>query len=247
MGTDKVIYYTGCIANYSATHIGKAAIHVLEINGFEVILPEQKCCGMSMASVGRVRAARRNAAFNVHSLGKFPHDIITTCPTCALALKQEYVQWLGNSQAEMVSKKTYDILEYLHLMHKQHKLNTDFQPCPESVLYHIPCHMKATGDEDLIESRIQLLKLILGLSVRKIERGCCGMGGTHGLKSRFHEISLQIGSSIFEEIRDAKPDYVLTDCAGCAMQIEFGSGHNVEHPIVLLSRAYAKGSPSLTT
>ena len=249
METNKVIYYTGCMANYSTTRVGEAAINTLEINGLEVILLEEKCCGMSMAKVGRDKAARKNAEFNVESLSRLPYDIVTTCPTCTAALKQEFVHLLGSPQAEAVSHRTYDIIEYLYLMYKQGKMNTDFRPCPKSVIYHIPCHLRSQGDESFIESRIELLGLIPELSIKTIDR-CCGMGGTQGIKNSFYKKSMQIGASIFDEIKEDKPDYVLDDCTGCSMQIEAGSGYRVEHPIVFLYEAYAKenlAKPSLAT
>ena len=44
----KVVYYHGCATMYYEPFIGKAAVAVLEHNGYEVIVPEQNCCGLPL-------------------------------------------------------------------------------------------------------------------------------------------------------------------------------------------------------
>jgi glycerol-3-phosphate dehydrogenase subunit C len=43
----KVALFSSCLVNYQATDIGKAAVQVLEKNGLEVIVPDQRCCGLA--------------------------------------------------------------------------------------------------------------------------------------------------------------------------------------------------------
>ena len=42
MEGDNVIYYTGCISNYSSTHVGEATTNVLGTDGLEIILHEER-------------------------------------------------------------------------------------------------------------------------------------------------------------------------------------------------------------
>jgi glycerol-3-phosphate dehydrogenase subunit C len=39
--TDKVVFFHGCATEYYEPRVGKAAVHVLEANGYEVIVPAQ--------------------------------------------------------------------------------------------------------------------------------------------------------------------------------------------------------------
>jgi Fe-S oxidoreductase len=39
-------------------------------------------------------------------------------------------------------------------------------------------------------------------------------------------------------VRAAQPDKAVTDCGGCKLQIEAGTGVQAIHPIVLLDQAY---------
>jgi glycerol-3-phosphate dehydrogenase subunit C len=54
----KVVFFHGCTAEYYEPRVAKAAIHVLEANGFEVIVPPQDCCGLPLLSNGEFPAAR---------------------------------------------------------------------------------------------------------------------------------------------------------------------------------------------
>src|SRR2546421_288197 len=66
LGSQKqVVYFHGCSTNYYEPHVGIAAVEVLELNGFEVILAEQNCCGLPMLSNGEFGAARRYHEQNI--------------------------------------------------------------------------------------------------------------------------------------------------------------------------------------
>src|SRR4030042_3022042 len=47
-GTKKVAYFYGCYNNTNEVDVGKATVQALEANGFEVILPSQRCCGIPL-------------------------------------------------------------------------------------------------------------------------------------------------------------------------------------------------------
>ena len=55
--TEKIVYFSGCYANYYDPQIGKAFVEVMETNGIEVLVAEQKCCGMPMMSNGNTKGA----------------------------------------------------------------------------------------------------------------------------------------------------------------------------------------------
>ena len=66
--------------------------------------------------------------------------------------------------------------------------------------------------------------------------------GDYKLETAAQEIlgkgKLMHGAGRFEEIEQAKPDAVATDCPLAAVQIEQGTGRRARHPIVFLARAY---------
>jgi glycerol-3-phosphate dehydrogenase subunit C len=56
---------------YYEPFIGKAAVAVFEHNGYEVIVPEQNCCGLPLLSNGEFDAARSYHHGNVGKLAGF--------------------------------------------------------------------------------------------------------------------------------------------------------------------------------
>jgi Fe-S oxidoreductase len=233
-----VAYFAGCAANYTDPEVGKATLQVLRHNGFQVLFPDQKCCGLPPLTYGNLKTARRLAWFNVHSLVQAGCEVITACTTCALALKKEYPRLLGTDESEAVSRQTYDICEYLALLWSQGRLKMDFRPVSFSGLYHAPCHLKAVG-EDLVEQRLKLMRMVPGAVVERVERGCCGMAGTFGSKRDNYALSLRIGESLFQAIKERAPDKTLTDCPTCIMQLAQGTGLPVSHPVLVFRQAYS--------
>lgn len=232
---DKVAYFAGCTTNYNEPEIGKAVVEVLEKLGMQILFPEQHCCSIAQWAGGQREAFRRNARFNVRSLAASGADVVTACSTCAAALKHDYPRLLRTPEAEALAKRTYDIMEYL-VRHREQSGMPPFWPVELSVAYHAPCHLVALGS-DLIEKRLDLLRSIPGLTVTQVDRGCCGMGGTFGMKHRNYKTSMEIGKALFTAIKELKPDMVISECPGCRSQIAHGTGLPAVHPVMIIRRA----------
>ena len=86
-GKRKVAYFPGCFARFNDVNgEAQATLKVLEKNGVEVLVPEQKCCGIAMITVGSEEDARKNARFNVEALAplvKQGYEIVASAPSCA--------------------------------------------------------------------------------------------------------------------------------------------------------------------
>ncbi len=236
----KVAYFYGCYVNFfSAESEGSSVIRVLQKNDIEVILPGQKCCGIPSISSGNVNAARKDMAYNLKQLydaARAGYDIITSCPSCGLALKEDYPRILNAAEATVVAQKTFDIQEYLWLLFDEGTLNTNFKPSTKKVVFHTPCHLKAQEINDLQEC---LAELIPGISIVKISDSCCGMAGSFGLKKSNFDLSMAIGNKLFQCIKSASADFVVTSCGACKTQIRQGTGCKVVHPIELLAEYYS--------
>jgi Fe-S oxidoreductase len=246
----EVAYFAGCASMYLARDTGRATIDVLRKNGFQTIVPDQECCGAPKLYSGKPERVRRAAESNVRSLAATGCDIITDCPTCTLVLKYDYPRLLGSGEAESVARRTYDIFEYLVMLKAEGTLDRSFGAVNVRASYHAPCHLKALG-EDAVNRRLELFRLVPGLTFTRLEGGCCGMGGTFGLKRENYAISMRIGQSVFEEVTFTKPDLVATDCLACQTQIQQGTRMRVVHPIILLDQAYklqdGEGDPAMIT
>ena len=234
----KVAYYSGCFANYYYPQVGEATINVLHKNGIEVIVPDQVCCGLPMMAKGNTKGAYKNIAFNTKVLSRLVSDgyaLITTCSSCSLFLKQDYPRLLGSESAKQVSQNLYHITEYLLKLHEIGQLNTDFRPIPQTVFYHTPCHLRV---QEIDSPTVKMLQLIPGITIKKISEECCGMGGAYGYEKVNYALSKEIASKLYSEIKENPTDRIVTDCGGCRLQIEAGTGLKVDHPMILLKEAY---------
>ena len=235
----KLVYYPGCTAEFWDPGIGKAVVHILEKNGFQVIVPKHQCCGVAQVGYGNFNSALKVAAKLVDILfaaAEPGYDIVTACSSCSLAIKEDYPFLLNSEKARSVSERTYFLSRYLNELYEKGELNTDFKQLSLSVAYHTPCHLRAQGFDG---ESIKLMTLVPGLQVTDLDRGCCGMAGTAGFKRRYYESSMSIGSALFQRIKEVNAQVVATDCGGCKMQIEQGADVEVTHPLIILDKAYS--------
>lgn len=239
--TEKVVYFAGCYANYYDPRIGEAFVEVMETNGIEVLLAEQKCCGMPMMSNGNMKGAKKNFEEVVQSLSRMAAgdlDVVTTCPSCSLMLKKEGLSFFDSEEARFVSSRVLNATEYLVRLLHQGRLDTRFRETPLEVLYHNPCHLKVQG---IRKESVTLLESIPGVGVTGVVDNCCGMGGSYGMKAAHYDLSVKIAKRLWGEIEDADVDRVVTECGTCMLQIEARQvTKKAVHPVVLLNDAYKK-------
>jgi Fe-S oxidoreductase len=235
----RVAYYAGCFANYYEPEVAEALVRVMKRSGFEVVVPGQKCCGLPMMASKNVAGARENAEYNIGSLAALAAsgcDIVTTCPSCSLMIKREYLNFFDSDEARLVAERTFYVDEYLMRLHRRGALDTGLRPVVAPVLYHVPCHQKV---QDTVSDTLDLLCLIPGLTIEKVNTACCGMGGYHGYKEAHASQSMEIGAKLFGEVKSLSPgSQVVTSCAACRLQIEAGTGVQAVHPVLLLQEAY---------
>jgi glycerol-3-phosphate dehydrogenase subunit C len=235
--SSRVALFSSCLVDYSFAEVGRAAVDVLEHNGVEVALPAQQCCGMPSMSVGDLPSAVRKATANVATLLPWierGYRIVTPMPSCSLMLKKEYPFLLGTPEAQRVADQTLDLCEYLMQLHKDGALRTDFVRPGGTIAYHLPCHLR---DQKLGYKSRDLLALIPGTQVQLME-WCSGHDGTWSLKKEYFPLSLKIGRKVFDQVEEARPDLVVSDCSLAGNQIAQATGRPVGHPIEVLHRAY---------
>jgi glycerol-3-phosphate dehydrogenase subunit C len=234
--TKAVLFYT-CYVNYNDPNVGKATVAVLEKNGVEVQCPRQRCCGMPYLDSGDIKAATRNARFNVRSmlpLVEQGYSIVVPGPTCSYTIKQEYPFLLDTDEARRVAEATYDICEFLMKLKREGQLSTDFRSSPGKVAYHLPCHLRA---QNIGYQSMDLMRLIPDTEVELIEK-CAAIDGTWGLKKDYFHLSLKVAEPLLKAIREAEPNTVVSDCPLAAIQIEQGLGIAPKHPVEVLATAY---------
>jgi len=235
---DKVVYFIDMVACWNDHALGRATIDVLRHNGVQVALPDQKSAAMPPIDYGDLDAARPVIRYNVEKLLPYVRDgwkIVCSEPTAALCLKAEWLDIEHTDEVRELSSATWELMDYLRDLYCQGTLKTDFAPLDLSLGYHGPCHLKALGGG---LSGVQLVRLIPGVSVEVIDRGCCGIAGTFGFQKRNFELSLRAGQRMLDAFGQLEAPLGLSECATCRMQMQFATGKRTLHPIKLLALAY---------
>jgi Fe-S oxidoreductase len=145
-----------------------------------------------------------------------------------------------SKESDLMAENVVDFCTLLQQYHQADKLQRDFQPLAYRVGYHAPCRglaLSVSMASDALPAE-QLLVLIPGLEVHRIERGCCGMAGLWGFQQKNYRHSIQIGIPLFRALRQSEIDFGVSDCNACCSQMAHGSRKRAIHPIQLLAAAY---------
>ncbi|SNZ03331.1 glycerol 3-phosphate dehydrogenase (quinone) subunit C [Natronoarchaeum philippinense] len=233
----RVAYFHGCYSNYNTPEVGKAMVEVFEEFGYEVMVPEQGCSGTPMFANGMLDDARRHAETNVENLvaaiGEGA-DVIASCTSCSLSLRQEYPELFDIHGIDDVAEHTYEALEYLRihedLASELEGTEVDFP----DLAYHAPCHARNQG---LDGQAIEMIDRIDGVDAEDVGDSCSGISGTYGWKVEKYDLSMQIGEEMFDHMESAEGDVGMTECPTCAMQMGHGTGYEIKHPLEVLDAA----------
>lgn len=247
VATDSVVYFVDYFANNHDPDLAQAFLRILDHNRIRSFVPpDQTVSGMAMLAVGDVNAAREMAEANIASLAEAARDgsaIVCTEPSAALCLKTEYPRLIRNADTETIAKQTLDAGEFLWQRHLSGKLRTDFEPLQLEVVYHTPCHVKALSENTGL---CNLLELIPGVTVHRIEKGCSGMAGTFGLAAENFDQSMAMGQDLIDTMKTTTVNAGVTDCSSCRMQMEQAASIPTVHPLKILALAYGV-MPQLNT
>ncbi len=236
----RVVYFHGCYANFNTPEVAKAFVRVYEHFGYEILVPPQQCSGTPMFANGMLDDARRHAVTNVENLAAAIEDgadVVASCTSCSMALRQEYPELFDTEGIETVSDNTYETVEYL-------RIHEDLQAAVQNAevsgaladgfAYHAPCHARSQG---LARQAVELFRELDGVTITDVGDSCSGISGTYGWKSEKYETSMAIGEEMFEHMDAAEGTIGMTECPTCGMQMEHGTGYEIRHPLELLEAA----------
>jgi len=241
-------------------------VAVLAQNDVDVIVPPYRCCGMPQLAVGDEAGAAENARVNIASWSRLVangYNVVTTCSTCALMLRQMYAELWPSEESRLLAAHSHDLFSYLARLPDrgsgvggrgpgsgeravaQHATRStqpgagnailETQDPKLNVLYHYPCHARHQRYGYQV---IDVLRQIPGLAVEFAPAACCGQGGSRGFRAEAHDRSLEQGAELLEHLTERAPDLVVTDCPMCEHRIATASGLAVCHPVELLGAAY---------
>jgi iron-sulfur cluster protein len=242
----KVALFGGCANDFLYPELGIDLIKVMNKLGVEVSYPQkQNCCGVPALYSGDKETAVALAEQNVAAmLEDNPDFVLTTCPTCTMALQRDFVEFLHDNpvwaeKAEHLAKITVDAAGFIVNQlgaADQFKGISD----PEKVTYHDSCHLKRGAG---VWKEPRQLLVTSGRELVEMEHSdrCCGFGGSYSLTSH-PDISKRILGDKVKDVVNSGATCVAMDCPGCMLQLRGGlekNGINVRamHTIQLLAES----------
>jgi iron-sulfur cluster protein len=243
---EKAAFFGGCLVDFAYPEMGEKLVEVLNKAGIEVTFPEgQTCCGAPARYSGAYEVASQNGADNIRAL--LEEDVkyvVSACPTCTVALKQDFIASLeavGRTDelpaARKLAEKVVDFSTLVGQMIDEGRLRFKDDIPPVKFTYHDSCHYKRTLHAEQTPRRLMKQAGHELVEMQECDM-CCGMGGSYTLK--LPELSAPILERKLVNIEQAGAPLLLIDCPGCVMQIrggldKKGSKIKVEHTVERLA------------
>jgi FAD/FMN-containing dehydrogenase/Fe-S oxidoreductase len=234
---DSVVLFGDCFVTYNESHIGQAAMRVLESLGYPVSIPTTGCCGRAMMSTGLLSDAIRTADATLSQLKPFIEDssvraILVAEPSCLSAFKDDWLQLKLKTSMDLrqaLAAKAYLIEDFVDQFWDAHPSKPAFRTPDAPVLLHGHCHQKALWGDSTSSN---LLRRLAGDKLTVLPSGCCGMAGSFGYTADRYDVSMKIGElSLFPPIRQNPAATVCAPGTSCRHQIHDGTGRRAVHPI----------------
>jgi glycolate oxidase iron-sulfur subunit len=253
-----VALFTGCISEHFDRKTLLASIKLLNVIGFDVLVPKgQTCCGAIHQHQGNTAIAGKMAALNTGVFNSLDVEaIITTASGCGLMLN-EYEQANGDESGNTLrfGSPLFDITEFLNLnwpddislkeCHADARKIAVHEPCSQR---NVPFSSRSLGTRELgskgVRNRHQhvyaLLEKIPEITVIPLPDNqiCCGAGGVHMLTHP--EIAEPLRDTKLAHFEQSQADLLVSTNIGCALHLNAGPARNkVVHPVVLLAELLA--------
>lgn len=222
----RVGLFSGCTGATWQPGLLRAAVHLLQQLGCDVVVPAQAgCCGALAAHAGDHAAAEKLAAGSRTLFDGAVDTIVSVASGCGIHL---------DSYPAPLQAPHQDICRFLagHAGWQTVQL----QPLDATVALHVPCSVDNIyrGSQWAEE----LLQRIPGITLTRIgvPGQCCGAAGDYML--RHPQRAARLRTPLLDDTSAARAAIVVTSNVGCAMHLAEGLPPAVEvlHPVELLAR-----------
>jgi len=245
-----VVFLADSFASFTEPEIGRAAIELLEMAGWEVELAGDVCCGRALISKGLLDDARSTHVNLVAQLGPAASQgipIVGCEPSCVFTLTDELPDLArGDPGAAAVAKQARMVDDLLVEAIDDGSLTLNGAAGSRRILFHAHCHQKAAS---ATAGSVELLERLPGATVEVLDAGCCGMAGSFGFEREHYELSMQIGGMrLFPAVAASAADTIISATGvSCRQQIAHGTTRRAVHPVTLIRDAVLSNLPPGTT
>jgi Fe-S oxidoreductase len=243
---EPVILWADTFNNHFHPDVAKAAVEVLEREGFHVQVPGGSlCCGRPLYDFGMLDEAKRRLReilVHLRPALRAGTPIVVLEPSCLAVFRDELLGLFPNDEdAKRLSQQALLLSEFL-----VQKIDGYSPPhVSRQAIVHAHCHHRSVmgfGDEHKILDG-------LGLAVKIPESGCCGMAGSFGFEPGDHyDVSIACGErALLPAVRAAEAQtLIVANGFSCREQIAQTTNRRAVHLAQVLVAAYRSDGESLT-
>jgi Fe-S oxidoreductase len=234
-GKTEYLFYVGCFGSFDARsrQVTLSIARILDAAGVSwgVLGRDEKCCGDSVRRLGNEYVFDRMARDNIKLFqDKGITKIITECPHCFTALKNDYAQY--GAKFEVLHHT-----EFINGLIKEGKLKpvrTDFG----KVVFHDSCYLGRHNG--IYEPPREAISAATGKEVVEMDRNgrrgfCCGAGG--GRMWLEEKLGTRINHERVAEALKLDPKTIAVCCPYCLTMFEDGVKENKAENVQVLEVA----------
>ncbi len=215
-----ILYWTGCEGSFHDRNkeVSKIIVKILQAAGISVGIlgKEERCCGDPARRIGNEYLFQELAHRNIEVLNHYGiKKIVTCCPHCFNALKNEYPLLGGHFEVIHHS-------EYIAQLLRQGRLKFK-RPLEAVVTFHDPCYLGRVNG--IYDAPREMLERIPGLKYKEMKLSrkksfCCGGGG--GRMWMRETPGQRMNHLRAQEVIETGVDMVVTACPYCLTMVEDG-------------------------
>jgi FAD/FMN-containing dehydrogenase/Fe-S oxidoreductase len=247
-----VILWDDTFVRYHEPHIGIAAVKVLEMLGFEVLLVKnRRCCGRPAFSQGNLGAAAKLAKHNISQISapnsvkergsngalrsQFPiAPILFLEPSCWSMFVEDYLE-LRVDNADNIAARCFLFEEFVDDLLAREPEALRFNERMANILIHPHCHAKSILNPVFMAT---LAERLPGRKAAVLDTACCGMAGAFGALAEKYDLSLQVAQRLLDQIVDQPQDTeIIASGTSCRHQITDLTNLRPKHMVELLAEA----------
>jgi|Deesub1362B_J571_1020462.scaffolds.fasta_scaffold00005_459 heterodisulfide reductase subunit D len=212
------VYFVGCVSAFQgrAQDIASAISTILNTaNEDWTVLEDEWCCGHPITVSGGSKRALEMAKHNIELIESIgAKRVVTGCPGCYLALKNEWPK-LTNRELE------FEVLHITELLNKYiEDGGLNIPKIEADITYHDPCELGRLGG--VIKEPRKILKLMTDRFIEPVGSGiegiCCGSGGL--LKALNPTLNEQLGVKRLDMLRNTGAKIIVSACPTCIQAFE---------------------------
>jgi len=218
------LLFGGCAIAFDDRYkrVGEAVVKVFEQAGVTLgyLGTEEQHCGDTARRLGNEYLAQTLIGANIEAFNNYRvSKIVTTCPHCFNALKNEYPQFEGG---------TFEVYHYTELIAKfisEGKLKPAKSLSGTRLTYHDSCMLGRHND--IYQAPRDILKFT-GSTLVEMERSrnkgfCCGAGGGRmWLEEDAVEGFKRINDTRTDQALATNPEIIITNCPFCLTMLDDG-------------------------